>query len=186
MVIGRTSLSHERRHSIFACRSPRSPFWPPRLRSRPLEPGDAVPLSLVAADLGFTYDYLPVENAVSLTRPGTVIVVRPGDGFFSVNARREPVYGMVPAYRDNDVVVSRAFEAEIKQLGRPTARTAAGPSWTHAAAKSTSSVAFAPGVAAGTVTTVSASYVVSEGAVQIAGTATPGARRRSSPRRSGG
>jgi len=142
----------------------------------PARADDAVPLALVAADLGLAYAYLPVENAVSLTRPGTVIVVRPGDGFFSVNARREPVYGMVPAYRDNDVVVSRAFEAEIRQLGRKTANRAHAPSWTHATAKSTATVAFAASARTGTVTTVSALFVASQGAVQIAGRATPGSR----------
>jgi len=142
----------------------------------PARADDAVPLALVASDLGFAYAYLPVENAVSLTRRGTVIVVRPGDGFFSVNARREPVYGMVPTYRDNDVVVSRAFEAEIRLLGRKPAVTARAPSWEHATSKGTGTVAFAPGVAEGTVTTVSGLYVASEGSVQIAGRATPGTR----------
>lgn len=86
----------------------------------------AVPLAQVARQLGFHYGFLPFENAVSLARPGATVVIRPGDPFFSVNERREPVFGMVPEYRQNDVYVSRAFISEIRGLGhafgRPSSR----------------------------------------------------------------
>ena len=75
----------------------------------PARADDSVALARVARDLGFSYAYLAYENAVALRRPGATIVVRPGDAFFSANDRREPVYGMVPVYRKNDVYVSRAF-----------------------------------------------------------------------------
>lgn len=80
---------------------------------------DAVSLARVARQLGFHYSYLPFENAVSLARPGIVVIVRPGEPFFSANERREPVFGMVPEYRQNDVYVSRAFISEIRGLGQP-------------------------------------------------------------------
>ncbi|MBC5799127.1 MAG: hypothetical protein GIX03_08085 [Candidatus Eremiobacteraeota bacterium] len=80
---------------------------------------DALSLTRVARQLGFHYSYLPFENAVSLARPGIVVVVRPGDPFFSANERREPVFGMVPEYRQNDVYVSRSFMSEIRGLGQP-------------------------------------------------------------------
>jgi len=78
---------------------------------------ETVALSSVARELGYTYRYLPYENAVSLARPGATVVVRPGDSFFFVNERREPVYGSIPVYRNNDVYVSRAFVDEIRNLG---------------------------------------------------------------------
>ncbi len=80
---------------------------------------DAVSLARVARQLGYHYVYLPFENAVSLSRPGVTVVVRPGDPFFAANERREPVFGMVPEYRGNDVYVSPAFMSEIRGLGHP-------------------------------------------------------------------
>ncbi len=88
---------------------------------------DAVSLAHVAHQLGFHYTYLAFENAVSLARPGATVVVRPGDPFFSANERREPVFGMVPQYRGNDVYVSRAFIGEIRGLGHPFGRPASAP-----------------------------------------------------------
>jgi hypothetical protein len=122
----------------------------------------AIPLARVARDLGYHYAYLPLENEVSLTRAGAVILVRPGDGFFTVNDRREPVYGTVPYYRGNDVVVSRAFESEIKPFARYF-RTAAAPA---------PEVVEAPD--AGTVDRVAANYLPSASTVDVAGRATPG------------
>jgi hypothetical protein len=121
-----------------------------------------IPLAKVARDLGYHYAYLPLENAVSLTRAGAVILVRPGDGFFTVNDRREPVYGTVPFYRRNDVVVSRAFEDEIRPFARYF-RTAATPA------------PAAPEVVdAGAVDRVAANFLPNENVVVVAGTATPG------------
>jgi hypothetical protein len=140
--------------------------------SAPALAGGGVPLAQVARDLGFRYAYLDQENGVSLTREGAVIVVRPGQGFFTINNRREPVYGTIPFYRDNDVVVSRAFEQEIKPFGTPV-RTAARfkrvPAWT--VARQPVAVAH---VDAGRVQSVEGSFVSAASSVQIVGRATPG------------
>lgn len=133
---------------------------------------DSVALATVARELGFTYTYLPYENAVSLARPGATIIVRPGDAFFFTNERREPVYGDVPSYHDNDVYVSRAFVDEIRNVGtRPSANV-------DAAGRGDSPVIAPRPVAAGeppgSVATAVATYDASTDRALITGTATPG------------
>lgn len=129
----------------------------------PAAADDAIALATVARQLGFTYNYLPYENAVSLARPGATIVVRPGDGFFTANERREPVYGMVPEYRDNDVFVSRAFVEEIRSLGRRADRADAAILRPVAAI-----------VPPGSVASAVASYDAREDRAVVRGIATPG------------
>lgn len=138
----------------------------------PAAADDAIALATVARQLGFTYNYLPYENAVSLARTGATIVVRPGDSFFTANERREPVYGMVPEYRDNDVFVSPAFVEEIRSLGRPADRADAE------ALRASSDAAILRPVAAivppGSVTSAVASYDAREDRAVVRGIATPG------------
>jgi hypothetical protein len=128
-----------------------------------------IPLAKVARDLGFRYAYLALENGVSLTRAGAVIVVRPGDGFFTINNRREPVYGTIPFYRDNDVVVSHAFEAEIRGLGTPPARVAK-----RAPAPAIARRAAPAPADDGQVRSVGGTFVAAASSVEIVGRATPG------------
>lgn len=130
---------------------------------------DSVALARVARELGFTYAYLPYENAVSLSRPGATIVVRPGDAFFTANERREPVYGAVPVYRGNDVYVSRAFMDEIRGLGRRV-----DPDEVTAAAAAAASRPAPPVPPAGSVATAVASYDPRDDRAVVRGTATPG------------
>ncbi|MBD5633166.1 MAG: hypothetical protein IAI49_01705 [Candidatus Eremiobacteraeota bacterium] len=137
----------------------------------PARADEGIPLARVARDLGYHYAFLPFENVVSLTRPGSVIVVRPGDAFFSNNDRREPVYGKIPFYRDNDVVVSADFEREIR------------PSDRHAAVAQQPAARVRPYIARraeterrddGTVESVRAFFLPSASAIEIVGKATPG------------
>lgn len=125
----------------------------------------AIPLAQVARQLGFHYGFLPFENAVSLARPGATVVVRPGDPFFSVNERREPVFGMVPEYRQNDIYVSRAFIAEIRGLGHPF-----GP------AASSTVVMQQDRIDQGHVAELHLSQVPNSPRITVSGSATPGAR----------
>lgn len=138
----------------------------------PVAADDAIALATVARQLGFTYSYLPYENAVSLARPGATIVVRPGDGFFTANERREPVYGMVPEYRNNDVFVSPAFVDEIRGLGRRADRVEAEATRAAADAAILRPVeAIAP---PGSVTSAVATYDAREDRAIVHGMATPG------------
>ena len=127
-----------------------------------------IPLARVARDLGFAYAYLPYENAVSLARPGATIVVRPGDAFFFANERREPVYGIVPVYRNNDVYVSRAFVDEIRGLGSRAARVGADIGADAAAPGSV-----APTEPPGSVSGATATYDERTDRAVVRGTATP-------------
>jgi hypothetical protein len=133
---------------------------------------DGVPLAKVAHDLGFRYAYLDQENGVSLTRAGAVIVIRPGDGYFTVNNRHLPVYGVIPFYRDNDVVVSRALEREIANF-LPTKPHVAARTW-PAAAKPALAERVAPPVEAGQVRSVEGTFTPAASSVEIVGRATPG------------
>jgi hypothetical protein len=137
--------------------------------SAPALADDGIPLAKVARDLGYHYAYLPLENMVSLTRGGSVITVRPGDAFFTVNDRREPVYGFVPVYSHNDVVVSSEFESEI----RPLARKAA---YDERQVRVAAQVAIPPPEPPdnGSVASVAAYYLRSADSVEVFGTATPG------------
>jgi len=133
---------------------------------------DALPLAQVARELGFTYTYLPYENAVSLSRTGATIVVRPGDAFFSANERREPVYGVVPFYQRNDVYVSRAFVEEIRNLGTLLGpRDAAG----QIVVLGTAPQATAAQPPRGSVTTMAATYDATNDTILVRGRATAGA-----------
>lgn len=141
---------------------------------------DSIALASVARELGFAYTYLPYENAVSLYRPGATIVVRPGDAFFSANERREPVYGVVPFYRHNDVYVSRAFVDEIRDLGRTVGSIAiVGTTPAEAPEIAEPGVgrhAAAPAIALGRVESLVASYDATSDTIAVRGRATPGSR----------
>jgi len=133
---------------------------------------DRVPLAKVAHELGYRYAYLDQENGVSLTTAGAVIVIRPGDGYFTVNNRHLPVYGFIPFYRDNDVVVSRSLEREIANFLPARARawrTAAKPALAERVAERVA----AP-VDDGRVQSVEGTFTPAASSVEILGRATPG------------
>lgn len=73
-------------------------------------------LARVATELGYEYAYLGPEDAVELTRPGVVIVIRPGERLFEVNDRTEAIEGQAPHYYQSDVYVSEAFVARLRQI----------------------------------------------------------------------
>ena len=76
-------------------------------------------LTNVAHLLGYHYAYLGPDEAVALSRPGLVVIVRPGAPLFDMNDRSIPVPGQVPAYKDGDVYVSSAMVATLRALGGP-------------------------------------------------------------------
>ncbi len=73
-------------------------------------------LTKAAADLGFAYSYLGPEDAAALTRPGVTIVIRPGERLFDVNDRTEAMDGPAPRFAYNDIFVSDALIARLRQL----------------------------------------------------------------------
>ena len=73
-------------------------------------------LMKVAADLGYAYSYLGPEDAAALTRPGVTIVIRPGERLFDVNDRTEAMNGPAPRFALNDIYVSSALVARLRQI----------------------------------------------------------------------
>ncbi len=87
---------------------------------------DGVPLSQVAARLGYAYAYLGPEDAVQLSRPGLTILVRPGEKLIDVNDRTETM-NMAPRFDRNELYVSDSFVSRLRELMReypvPAARS---------------------------------------------------------------
>jgi hypothetical protein len=73
-------------------------------------------LTRVAADLGFRYSYLGPEDAVTLTRPGLTVLVRPGEQLYDVNDETESLDGPPPRFSRGDLLVSGAFVARLREL----------------------------------------------------------------------
>ncbi|TAM76110.1 hypothetical protein EPN44_06675 [bacterium] len=83
-----------------------------------------LPLARVAHQSGMSYAWLGVERAVSLTRKGLVIVVRPGANEYEVNDRVE-VAAQAPRYAAGDLYVSPVLAKRIETLARSAAKFAA-------------------------------------------------------------
>jgi hypothetical protein len=76
-----------------------------------------VSLSHVAAISHLTYTWLGAERAVTLSGPGLVLLVRPGESLYEVNDRVESA--SAPArYAGNDIYVPASLAAHIEQLAR--------------------------------------------------------------------
>ena len=109
--------------------------------SSAVEARSDVALAHVAAELGYTYSYLGPEDAVSLSRPGVTILVRPGERLFDVNDRTEAMDGPAPRFERNDLYVSEAFVARLKAIAARYSAEAGGSSRTITIARSGSLVA---------------------------------------------
>ncbi len=78
---------------------------------------NAVPLARVAADNGYVYAWLPSEAAVSLSRPGVVVVLRAGQELYRVG---DVVVAAdrAPEYDGTDLVVSPAVAANLRRIAQ--------------------------------------------------------------------
>jgi Copper amine oxidase N-terminal domain len=74
-----------------------------------------VPLVQVASQLGYAYAYLGVEDAVQLSRPGLVILIRPGERLIDVNDRTETIE-VSPRFSRDDLYVSDSFVERLRRL----------------------------------------------------------------------
>lgn len=88
----------------------------------PARSGD-IPLHRVADELGLAYAWLGPETAVSLSRPGLIIVIHPGQAWFQVNDATETTTA-VPRFVDNDIYISRHLFDRLQQLARTTGANA--------------------------------------------------------------
>lgn len=85
----------------------------------PTRSGD-ISLHRAAEQLGLVYAWLGPETAVSLSRPGLIIVIHPGQAWFQVNDATETTT-TTPRFVENDVYISRNLFARLQQLVRTTA-----------------------------------------------------------------
>jgi hypothetical protein len=74
-----------------------------------------IALARVASQLGYAYSYLGVEDAVQLSRPGLVVLVRPGERLIDVNDRTETVE-VPPRFSRDDLYVSNSFVEHLRRL----------------------------------------------------------------------
>ncbi len=77
-----------------------------------------VSLHDTAARAGYQYVWLAAEQAASLTRPGMVILVRPGNQFYEVNDRSEAA-SAIPRSAGSDILVPPSLAQRIRLLAAP-------------------------------------------------------------------
>jgi len=75
------------------------------------------PLTRVAAENGYTYAWLASEGAVSLSRPGLVVVLRAGQKLYRAGDRVLSA-DRAPYYDGTDLVVSPAVAANLRRLAQ--------------------------------------------------------------------
>lgn len=74
-------------------------------------------LAPVAAHSGYTYRWSPQNSAVVLSRPGIVVVLRPGAQVYEVNDHDE-VADAAPSYSRGDLYVTPSLAAHLQALAR--------------------------------------------------------------------
>jgi hypothetical protein len=77
----------------------------------------SIPLARVAAENGYAYAWLASEGAVSLSRPGVVVVLRAGQKLYRIGDRVISA-DRAPYYDGTDLVVSPAVAANLRRLAQ--------------------------------------------------------------------
>jgi hypothetical protein len=75
------------------------------------------PLAYVAAHSGYTYRWSTQGSAVVLSRPGIVVVLRPGSQVYEVNDHNE-VADAAPSFSRGDLYVTPSLAAHLLALAR--------------------------------------------------------------------
>jgi Copper amine oxidase N-terminal domain len=75
------------------------------------------PLATVAAHSGYTYQWSPDNAAVVLSRPGIVVVLRPGSQVYEVNDHDE-IANAAPSYSRGDLFVTTSLARHLQALSR--------------------------------------------------------------------
>ena len=91
--------------------------------------GALLPLASVAARAGYTYQWEPGRSSVVLSRPGIVVVLRPGESVYQVN-NEIAVADESPSYARGDLYVTPALANRLAVLASRSpsmVRTAGGP-----------------------------------------------------------
>lgn len=96
-------------------------------------------VAAVAAHSGYAYQWAPQRSVLVLSRPGMVVVLRPGSQVYEVNDQDE-VTDAAPSYSRGDLYVTPSLAAHLEALARRLSPTAA-----HSAEMLSPAQAAAPG-----------------------------------------
>ena len=77
----------------------------------------SIPLTRIATENGYTYAWLAGEGAVSLSRPGVVVVLRAGQKLYRVGDRVVSA-DRAPYYDGTDLVVSQSVAANLRRIAQ--------------------------------------------------------------------
>jgi hypothetical protein len=80
-------------------------------------------LSTVAAENGFTFEWIPTEAGAMLARPGVRIVIRAGRLFYEVN-NATPIADSAPRFDGRDLVISPRLAEHLREIARKYASLA--------------------------------------------------------------
>jgi hypothetical protein len=127
----------------------------------------SVPLTSVAQQLGFHYAYLGPDEAVALSRPGIVVILRPGEPLYELNDRSIPIDGPSPSYKGGEVFISRTLFATLRRL----AATSAPATAVDLTPRQLSQMAGPKGPV--TIDALTATHIEGDQALHVAGQATP-------------
>lgn len=76
---------------------------------------DTVRLSTIAAQYGYTYQWMTDEAGATLARPGVRIVIRAGRQSYEVNDRT-PITPIAPRFDGRDLVISQALAEHLRLI----------------------------------------------------------------------
>lgn len=125
-----------------------------------------ISLASVAAQSGYAMRWLGPERTVSLSRPGTVIVIRPGESLYDVNSHVEIADAPPIATPGGDVLISARLAGRLRALARRSS---------HAASPSLNASAEAAGGTAQGSIVLRARQLDDEQSLAVAGQAPPNA-----------
>jgi hypothetical protein len=72
-------------------------------------------LATVAAEDGFTYQWMPAEAGAILSRPGVSVVIRTGRLFYEVN-NATPIADSAPRYDGRDIIISQKLAEHLRLI----------------------------------------------------------------------
>src|SRR5450755_961491 len=84
-------------------------------------------LITVAAENGFTYQWIPTEAGAMLARPGVRIIIRAGRLYYDVNDAT-PIADSAPRFDGRDLIISPRLAEHLRELARKYPYPAAEPS----------------------------------------------------------
>jgi hypothetical protein len=72
-------------------------------------------LTTVAAEDGFTYQWMPAESGAILSRPGVSVVIRTGRLFYEVN-NATPIADSAPRFDGRDIIISPKLAEHLRLI----------------------------------------------------------------------